>query len=226
LVPVDTPAGELNALDVVGRRLLLVETGGSAVHLADACAKAGGRAAVPAAWLAADGLGYASTIAGYDVDALNASVWSTRALCGVQWHAMAAGAVGPLRSDQDIQLAPTCRRCLTSVDRMFPTPEPDGRVAVLAEVAARAVQEHGSAEVYGVPGDQVRPFRDALRREFRRRFGHTGRTWLVDDVLLASCDEATETVRLAQAQAVVNSLYSSDTPADDSAWRLRWHTWG
>jgi hypothetical protein len=111
---VETAPGELNALAVRGRRLLLVATGGHATHLADESADGDRRAPVPGSWLVAGAPGYVSTIERYDTVALTARIWSCRSLCGLTWQAMAAGVAGPLRRDQEVQLAPTCRRCLAS----------------------------------------------------------------------------------------------------------------
>jgi hypothetical protein len=225
---VEQPAGDLNALVIAGERMLLVETaGGTAVHLAAETPEGEGRPAVPDAWLRSETLGYVADIASYDRQELESTRWSTRSLCGREWTAMAAGDGGPLYRDQPIQYAPTCRRCLASLDRRFPVPSPDERVELVVELAARAVEEHGSAEIIGVPGDQVASLRTELRRLFRQRFGHAGKTWLVNDLLLVTCDQATEQVRLAERQEVVRSLYQGaiTVPVDDSGWRIHWHAW-
>lgn len=140
---------------------------------------------------------------------------------------MAAGEAGPLYPDQLVQLAPTCQRCLASLDRRFLAPTPHERLDLIAELAAGAVREHGSAEIVGVPGDQVAALRAEIRRVFRRRFGYPGKSWFVSDLLLVACDEVTEQIRLDRGSDVVRSLYQGAPtgPVDDSGWRIHWHTW-
>ena len=61
--------------------------------------------------------------------------------------------------------APTCRRCLAIIDRWFPTPVADDRIALLAVKIGQAVHDYGTAEVVGVPGDQTAALRRAARAE-------------------------------------------------------------
>lgn len=139
---------------------------------------------------------------------------------------MAAGEGGPLRASQEPMLAPTCRRCLTSLDRWFPDPTPDERIGLLALLIAQAVEEHGSAEVPGVPGDQLKAFRAAIRRELRRRLGFDGKTYVRDDFMIVTCDEATERARDVMSQDMVRSMpigIPDGQPRDASGRRLRWH---
>lgn len=125
-------------------------------------------------------------------------------------------------------IEPTCRRCLASLDRHFPEPTPDDRIGLLAVLIAQAVEEHGSAEVIGVPGDQLKALRAAARRELRRRLGYDGKTYARGNFLLVTCDEATEQARLATARETIKSMPAGipdDRPRDDSGWRLRWDAW-
>lgn len=221
---------DLNAIVVDGEALLLGQAGGGlAVHLvpnADGSSEA--RAAVPATWHDRASRGYVKSIANYPPALLLQACWSTRTLCGIGWQSMAAGEGGALRASQEPALAPTCRRCLTSLDRRFPAPTPDDRIDILAVLIAQAVEEHGSAEVLGVPGDQLKPLRAAARRELRRRLGYDGKTYVHGDYLLVTCDEATEEARLATAREVVQAMPAGipdGQPRDDSGWRLRWDTW-
>lgn len=221
---------DLNAIVVDGRRLLLGETvGGLAVHLiAMAVGTGDARPAVPALWLERTSRGYVDSIVSYSSPLLLDRCWCSRTLCGIEWEAMAAGEAGPLRASQEPGLSPTCRRCLASLDRHFPDPTPDERIGLLALLIAQAVEDHGSAEVVGVPGDQLKALRAATRRELRRRLGFDGKTYVRDDFMLVTCDEATEQVRIAKSHEIVRSMHLgiSDAPAPDtSGWRLHWHTW-
>ncbi|MBI5738844.1 MAG: hypothetical protein HY997_23530 [Mycolicibacterium neoaurum] len=223
------PSG-LNTIVVHDEPLLLTETvGGLAVHLTHGQhEKDAGQAAIPDEWFVATRPGWESNIDDYNRELLLERRWSTRTLCGIAWQAMAAGEAGPLHPWQDIALAPTCRRCLTSLDRRFPNPRPDERIGLLAVLIAQVVEEHGSAEVLGVPGDQLKALRAAARRELRRRLGFDGKTYVHNDYMLVTCDEATEEVRLAKAHEIIQSTHqgiAERPPPDNSEWRLHWHTW-
>lgn len=220
----------LNSIVVDGQTLLLGETaGGRAVHLIrSAASSSDARPAIPSAWLDSNGREYVESIANYSSARLLDPAWSIRTMCGIEWEAMAAGDAGLLRSWQEPALAPTCRRCLASLDRRFPEPTPDDRIGLLATLIAQAVEEHGSAEVLGVPGDQLKALRSAARRELRRLLGYDGKTFVQGDFLLVTCDEATEEVRLAAAKEAVKAMHAGvpdGRPADDSGWRFRWDTW-
>jgi len=220
---------DLNAIVVDGQPLLLGQTaGGLAVHLITAAVEApDARPSVPALWLERASRGYVDSIANYSSVLLLDPCWRIRTLCGIEWQAMAAGEGGPLRASQEPMLAPTCRRCLTSLDRWFPDPTPDERIGLLALLIAQAVEEHGSAEVLGVPGDQLKALRAAIRRELRRRLGFDGKTYVRDDFMLVTCDEATERARDVMSQDMVRSmpLGIPDGQPRASGWRLRWSTW-
>jgi len=220
---------DLNSVVIDGQPLLLGQAGGHAVHLVpEAIGRPDALAAIPATWLDPATRSYVESIANYAPALLLEPCWSPRTLCGIEWHGMAAGEGGPLQASQEPALAPTCRRCLTSLDRRFPAPTPDDRIGLLAVLIAQAVEEHGSAEVVGVPGDQLKALRAATRRELRRRLGYDGKTYVHGDFLLVTCDEATEAVRAVTAQETIQSMplgIPDGQPRDDSGWRLRWHTW-
>lgn len=225
-----TEQADLNAIVVDGQPLLLGQiAAGLAVHvIPTAVGPDDARPAVPGRWLERTSRGYVDSITDYSSAALLDPCWSSRTLCGIEWQAMAASEAGPLRASQEPGLAPTCRRCLTSLDRHFPDPTPDERIGLLALLIAQAVEENGSAEVLGVPGDQLKALRAATRRELRRRLGFDGKTYVRDDFMLVTCDEATEQVRLAKSHEIAQSMHlgtSDRPPPDASEWRLHWHAW-
>ena len=85
-------------------------------------------------------------------------------------------------------------------------------------MAAHAVEEHGSAEIIGVPGEQTTLLRAELRRLFKSRFGYRGQTVLMNDVLLVTCDQATEQARSTRRRQAADLLdqRSGAEPVDDS----------
>ena len=224
------PCG-LNTIVVHDEPLLLTETvGGLAMHLTHGQHEAdAGQAAIPDEWFVATRPGWETNIDDYNRELLLERRWSTRTLCGIAWQAMAAGEAGPLHPWQDIALAPTCRRCLTSLDRQFAAPTPNDRIGLLALLIAQAVEEHGSAEVLDVHGDQLSALRAVIRQQVLVRLGHRGRTWFVADRLLVTCDAATEQVRLAKAHELMRYMHFADgagtPPENDAEWRFRWSAW-
>lgn len=219
------PAG-LNEIIVHEQPLLLCVTpGGTAVHLT-ATTDDAGRAAVPVHWIDPVRRGYTPSVAGYDPQRLTAPVWKPNTLCGIVWQAMADTDTGALHGGHDPQHAPTCRRCLARLDSQFPQPAPDQRIGLVAALVAQAVDEHGSAEVVGVPGDQLPALRRAIQRELRGRYGAPGRTWAVNDFLVVAHDAtANSPAALERQHAAVANLYNEIPVVPDTDWRIHWWTW-
>lgn len=220
------PAG-LNEIIVHEQPLLLcVTAGGTAVHLA-ATTDDAGRAAVPVHWIEPTSRGYTSSIAGYDPQRLTEPVWSPNTHCGIVWQAMADTDTGALHGEHDPQHTPTCRRCLARLDSRFPHPTPDQRIGLVAVLATQAVDEHGSAEIVGVPGDQLPALRRAIQRGLRAYYGTPGRTWVVNDLLLVAHDAtANSPAALKRQHAAVTNLYGTGAPSiQDGDWRIHWWTW-
>lgn len=143
-----------------------------------------------------------------------------KTLCGRDWTYPA---------EQDT--APSCRRCLASIDPLFPQPPRDPRTDLVASFVVDAVEEHGLAEVVGVPGDQVAELRRTVRKAIRSRLGYSSNTHVSEGRLIVECPQAYAQHadrHLAEAAAVMNALFAGDEPAsvDDSGWRIRWSAWG
>lgn len=144
---------------------------------------------------------------------------------------MAAGERGLLHAWQTISMAPTCRRCLASLDRALPKPSPDSRIDLIASLIVEAIGAHGSAEVTGVPGDQMPALRAAARKAIRSQLGYSSRTYVYgQDRVLINCPEAYEKVKSDVDRAVANVLGAllegaEVAPMDDSGWRFSWHAW-
>ena len=122
--------------------------------------------------------------------------------------------------------APTCRRCLAIIDRWFPTPVADDRIALLAVMIGQAVHDYGTAEVVGVPGDQTAALRRAARAELRHRFGYTARTYLIDDLVVISSSDTSEQLHRQAAEQFHRAFGADDNtaPIDDTDWRFHWRT--
>ena len=228
---VNAEPNELNEICVSDRRLLIVQTGlGIATHLVSTeSAIDRAQSAVPGHWLDPASTLPLPSVANYPSDELVAMCWSKRTLCGIAWHAMAiADDQSPSGASQRSLLVPTCRRCLTTIDKMFPEPTADARVELVASLIATAVEAYGSAEVLGVPGDQMKQLRVATRRELKRRLGFAGTTCIAMDRLIVTCDQATELAREVmerQAVATIRLDGRDRVPMPDPDWRIHWTAW-
>lgn len=231
----------VNSLRIGDREYLLAVGGGWAIHLVPEAADAEDRRpAVPAEDLDPRTPGFNPDAAGYDRDALTALRWRPMTLCGRAWGIMAAGELGPIHHwaspDMSPDLAPTCRTCLRSIDRFFPPPAMDDRVRLLAHLAADAVAEHGSAEITGIPGDQLPGFRSRVRQELRRRGFHSN-TLVHGDRCLVVSDEAHNAIpqeirdqRFREALASIPNPLLPDSKAEepvvrDRPWCFDWDAW-
>lgn len=228
----DGPSG-LNEILVSGNYFLLVETagGGRAVHLASVAeSDAAARGAIPDAWLGDDEwLGRFDLDARYDIGILAEPRWSARTLCGREWLDMAGGGGGPLTEHGLDAVAPSCRRCLASLDRWFPAVEPDDRIQLLSQLATEAVNQVGSAMVTHVPGDQMEPLRRAVRTAIRERLGYRSNTVVTESTLHVWCDEAFEVVRESQMNEVAATLeraFAGIEPTADPDHVISWRTVG
>jgi hypothetical protein len=209
---------EVNSVIIAGTEMLLVETSGTAVHLARDSAGGSGRAGIQ--------VRHTGQFASVDAKVLE-DRWSPTALCGVAWFAMAREHVDEIGFVGSRPEAPTCKRCMAVVDRSFPDPVPDDRIDLLADLIAGALAEHGSSEVVGVPGDQMAALRGAARRRIKERFGFSARTWAHEDLLVVGSPDTQHIVE-QHAGEIVRGLTFDGTPnkpIDSSDWRFHWDTW-
>ncbi len=121
--------------------------------------------------------------------------------------------------------APTCRQCLAVIDKAFPTPTPDSRIGVLADLAATAVHDHGTAEIVGVPGDQINALRSAVRSALLQRSGFSTRTFTQDGLVVVSSPDTRHLIEQTSASAMADLDLEDRTEVDDSGWRFHWATW-
>ncbi|OHV54012.1 hypothetical protein CcI156_03450 [Frankia sp. CcI156] len=223
----------VNAVDVGGRSMLLtVTSGGDVIHLARlADLESSGRGAVHDFYFDSSRPHLSPTAAHYVREELLAPRWAETTLCGSVWAVMVGGEGGPLREDGRVAFAPTCRRCLTLIDRFYPTPRADRRLSLVAQLAADVVCEQGFAEVRSVPGDQQAELRKRIRKLVRARTGHGSKTFSLETTIYVECREiydqhASEHSRVAM-EALNQFLTAggealSRRPAD---WVVSWEAW-
>lgn len=222
----------VNAIEVNGITLLLTDGGsGGAVHLTRlADPGTPGRGAVHDFYLDEQHLRAVPTRANYDRVALLAPRWSDKTICGCGWVMMIGGEGGSLSEwdAEETAFAPTCRRCLAAMDKLFPSPAPVERLPLIAQVVADLIIEHGFAEVHHVPGDQLAALRKQIRKLVRSQTGHPIETHHLGDVLYLSCNPIYRTHALEYQREAVESLstflHGDGTPREPKA-RVSWTTW-
>lgn len=204
----------LNTITVAGRELLLVEVGGSEVHVA-------------AEYVDGDvGIEVGGAL---DEDDEDAVLWEQKTLCGREWFHVAPGAEDATLLWQDAAYVPTCRACLRVVDSWLPQSAAPAGLSLLAEVVADAVVERSSTHVTGVPGEHLEAARRAIRKALRDR-GFRSNTHVVDDVLAVWSDDAYNALDRdelgAGMRAALDRIIAGDmseTPAPPPA--IAWSTW-
>ncbi|MEV0610813.1 hypothetical protein AB0I61_31080 [Polymorphospora rubra] len=217
-----------NTIEINGTAMLLTTvSGGTAVHLTAAATPVAGREAVPDVYFDRND----RVPTGYDLMALRERRWSDRTICGRVWAVMVGGDGGALGRYGDVAHAPTCRRCLILIDRHFPQPAPDDRLALVAQLAADVVVDRrGFAEIHHVPGDQQDALRKAIRTAIRRRVDHSVRTHSINGVIYVECqamyDRHAHQNDHEAADAIDAVLKGEPPPHCERDWIISWETWG
>jgi hypothetical protein len=132
---------------------------------------------------------------------------------------MVGGDGGAVGRYGEVAFAPTCRRCLSLIDKLFPKPVPDDRLARVAQLAADVVDQHGFAEIHDVPGDQQDQLRKTVRRLLRKRTDYAVRTYLISGVFHVECqstyDQHADRHGRAAAEAIGAVLAGEPVPERD-----------
>jgi hypothetical protein len=189
-----------------------------------------GREAVPDFYFNSNRRTNADALAGYDRAALTEPRWSQTTLCGRAWAIMVGGDGGDVSGHGEVAFAPTCRRCLTLIDRHFPKPPPDSRLSLVAQLAADVVVDlRGYAEIHDVPGDQQDQLRKTNRALIRQRTQHPVRTHSINGVIYIECQaihhqRADQGMREA-AEASSAALAGDPVPRVEREWVISWATW-
>lgn len=171
---------------------------------------------------------YALTRRNYERAALLDPCWSETTMCGRAWAAMVGGDGGPLSGFSQTAFAPTCKRCLSVIDREFPEPIAHAQLPLIVQLTADVVLEQGFAEVRDVPGDQQAALRKRVRELVRHRASVGCRTYVHGGLVIFSCEEiydrhAEEHSR--QAADAISAALLGHEPIESPAWRLSWSAW-
>jgi hypothetical protein len=220
---------ELNAIRIGGTEYLLTVTAGDAVHLTRETGPGEtGQSAVPEQYLA-PGHGQPTTLLrGYDQAALARPRWEAATLCGREWLTMAGISLWDDELDGEDAAAPSCRRCLALMDKLFPAPELDDRFDLAAQAITGTVAEHGYAEMRDVPGDQQAALRKQVRSAVKKRTGHPTQTLARGSLLVFVCEPVHQQHAAERERRIAQSFGSVLTgqPAQPlpTPWRLSWDT--
>lgn len=200
--------------------LVTVTSGGTAIHLTPE-ARPGQpcRAAVPEHYRDD------SRKFGYDPAEIADLRWAETTWCGRPWLLMAGGDA----DEDEAAAAPSCRRCLALMDRLFPAPELDGRFPLVVRLVADTIADHGYAEIKSVPGDQQSALRSQVRAEVRRRTGFGCRTYAHESMVIFVC-EPIHALREAEVPELACEVLSDHLDGAPPlrlrrAWQLSWETW-
>lgn len=215
---------DLNVIRVGGREFLLTVGGGAAVHLAREAGDEEERVA------AAPDHDLGDLEAAYDKAALEELRWLETTLCGRRWILMASGEDS---EDGEAVFAPTCRRCLALMDKLFPEPVLDPRFPVVVQVLTDTVMEYGTAEILGVPGDQQAALRREVRAAVRKRIGHGMETYAHESMVIFVCQPVYDQhagghARMAAEvmdRAAASLLRGEPVTPMPSPMRLSWDAW-
>jgi len=210
----------LNLIEVSGKQFLLTATAGDATHLTHEARSGESRqAAVPEHYVE----DFERT---YDMAAILEPKWAETTLCGRQWILMEGERDG--QEEGEARYAPSCRRCLALLDKLFPAPELHERFPLIVRIVADTVLEHGTAEILGVPGDQQAALRKEVRAEVKKRTGYGLTTHAHESMVIFVCDpiydlHADEHMR--RGAEAVDAFFSGKPVPHQPPTRLSWRTW-
>lgn len=218
---------EINAIRIGGTEYLLTVTAGDAVHLTRETGPGEtGQSAVPD-WYLLPGPGQLASLGSYDQAALARPRWAAATLCGREWLYMAGVRWWDDESlGEEDASAPSCRRCLALMDKLFPEPELDDRFDLAVQALTGTVAEHGYAEMWNVPGDQQAALRKQVRSAVKKRTGHPVQTLARGSLLVFVCEPIHQQHAAGRehaiAQATSSVLTGRPAQALPTPWRLSW----
>lgn len=223
----DTRRG-VNAIRIGDSEFLLTVTAGDAVHLTrEAGPGETGQSAVPGRYLSPGQGQPAALLRDYEKAALARSRWAAATLCGREWLTMADISCW---DDDDLggeeASAPSCRRCLALMDKLFPAPKLDDRFDLAVQAITGTVAEHGYAEMWNVPGDQQAALRKRVRSAVKKRAGHPTQTLARGSLLVFVCKPIHQQHAAEREHAITQATGSlaagQPTQPLPTPWRLSW----
>ena len=210
----------LNVIEVTGKQFLLTATAGDATHLTrEARSEESRQAAIPDHYVE----DFERT---YDVAAIVEPKWAETTLCGRQWILMEGERDG--EDEGEARYAPSCRRCLALLDKLFPAPKLNDRFPLIVQIIADTIVEHGTAEILDVPGDQQAALRREVRAEVKKRTRYGLATHAHESMVIFVCDPIFDLhadEHLRRAAEATDAFFTSRPVSHQSPTRLSWRTW-
>lgn len=128
--------------------------------------------------------------------------------------------------DEEDPSAPSCRRCLALMDKLFPEPQLDDRFDMAVQALTGTVAEHGYAEMWNVPGDQQAALRKQVRSAVKKNTGDPTQTLARGSLLVFVCEPIHQQHAAEREHAIAQATGSVLTgqPAQPlpTPWRLSW----
>ena len=121
--------------------------------------------------------------------------------------------------------APTCRRCLAIMDKLFPEPQVNDRFPLIVQFVKDTVLALGTAEIVGVPGDQQAALRKEVRVEVKQQTDHPIESYARGGFVVFVCQQiydehAEEHER--RAAALMNAHWSGGPAPEGPSIRMSW----
>ncbi|HSZ39153.1 MAG TPA: hypothetical protein VK817_04280 [Trebonia sp.] len=162
---------------------------------------------------------------GYNLTEVADPRWAETTMCGRPWLLMAGGDA----NEDEATAAPSCRRCLALMDRLFPEPVLDERFPLVVQLVTDTITDHGYAEIRAVPGDHQSALRGQVRTAVRRRTGYGCRTYAHESMVIFVCEpihaqREAESAGLA-SEGIGELLDGVPAGRVRRPWQLSWETW-
>ena len=206
----------MNVIPVGDKEFLLTVTAGDAVHLSrETGPDETGGGAVPGWRLRPRRANARGRWRACNRAALAEPRWAKTTLCGRQWIAMANSDDGDAVDPGGEAFAPTCRRCLAIMDKLFPEPVIDDRLALIVQTITDTIAEHGYAEMRNVRGDQQATLRKQVRSALRQRTGYGLQALVHKSMVVFICEPAgsrSATSKTASSPAAARRPRASPRP--------------
>ncbi len=159
----------------------------------------------------------------FDLDSV--TLWATSTLCGRAWSRMAP--TEPTGSLDEAVHAPTCRRCLSILDKRFPERAPADGLVVVVDLAIESIVKNGTVEIYGCPGDQLDLLRQRLQALARQRNLESLRSHSQADIVVFWDNTPTREEEERRLDKALSRLSSGQARADGDIpdHRIYWRHW-
>lgn len=149
-------------------------------------------------------------------------------MCGRRWQIMRAGDGPPIGPFAHSAHAPDCKTCLRIMSTELKSSPVDDRIGLVASLAIEEATQRGSANISGVPGDQVDALRSAIREAFRGQ-GLRCETYATDGLVIVWLrDDLPIEGQADLKRELIETLgrFETGTASDPVDRTIQWSMWG